>query len=200
MNVIVNYQAGNLNNLKNALDAQGIPNQIVDDAESVRQATRILMPGVGAFAPAMESLRQSGMMDAILEKIASGTPFLGICVGLQLLFSEGQEAGSHPGLGVIEGSVIRFTTIDLKIPQIGWNQVQFKQDNPLFENIPSGSYFYFVHSYHGEPTLPNITLATTDYGGDFTSVVHSGNVWGVQFHPEKSQTVGLQLLKNFCSF
>ncbi|MBF0276153.1 MAG: imidazole glycerol phosphate synthase subunit HisH [SAR324 cluster bacterium] len=199
MNVIVDYQAGNLANLKNALDHLGLESQIATDASAVKAASHILMPGVGAFYPAMESLRQSGMMEAILEQIAAGIPFLGICVGLQLLFAEGQENGSHPGLGLIEGSVVRFKH-QLKIPQMGWNQVAFCREDPLLKNIPDHSYFYFVHSYHGVPSKPEITLGTTDYGLSFTSVLQTGNIWGVQFHPEKSQTVGLELLKNFCSF
>lgn len=199
MNVIVDYQAGNLANLKNALDYLGLPNQIVTEAAPLKKASHLLMPGVGAFAPAMHSLRQSGMMATILEQISGGTPFLGICVGLQLLFTEGQEGGSHRGLGLIEGSVVRFEH-DLKIPQIGWNQVSFCQEDPLFANIPDHSYFYFVHSFHGIPKEANITLAETEYGTPFTSVVHWENVWGVQFHPEKSQSVGLQLLENFCHF
>lgn len=199
MNVIINYQAGNLNNLKNALDYQGIKNKIVTHADEVRQADRILMPGVGAFAPAMESLKTSGMMEIILEKIDEGTPFLGICVGLQLLFSEGHEGGVNEGLGIIKGKVIRFEH-ELKIPQMGWNQVSYSHENPLFQNISNHSYFYFVHSYFGVPTQADVALATTEYGEPFPSVVHTQNVWGVQFHPEKSQDAGLQLLKNFCAF
>ena len=199
MNVIVDYQAGNLANLKNALDYLGLPNQIATEAGALQAASHILMPGVGAFGPAMARLRHSGMLEAILEKISQGVPFLGICVGLQLLFTEGQEGGAHQGLGLIEGSVVRFAH-GLKIPQIGWNQVSFCQENPLFAKIPDHSYFYFVHSYHGVPHNPATTLAQTDYGGAFTSVVHWKNMWGVQFHPEKSQSVGLQLLNNFCHF
>ena len=199
MNVIVDYQAGNLANLKNALNYLGLDNQIASNAKAIEKASRILMPGVGAFQPAMESLRQSGMVEAILEKIDAGVPFLGICLGLQLLFTEGREGGRHQGLGIIEGVVVRFEH-ELKIPQMGWNQVVFCRKDPLFRNIPDNSHFYFVHSYHGIPQNSEITLARTDYGLPFTSVVHSGNVWGVQFHPEKSQTVGLELLNNFCHF
>jgi glutamine amidotransferase len=199
MNVIVDYQAGNLANLKNALNYLGLDNQIASNAKTIEKASRILMPGVGAFQPAMESLRQSGMVEAILEKIDAGVPFLGICLGLQLLFTEGREGGRHQGLGIIEGVVVRFEH-ELKIPQMGWNQVVFCRKDPLFRNIPDNSHFYFVHSYHGIPQNSEITLAQTDYGVPFTSVLHSGNVWGVQFHPEKSQTVGLELLNNFCHF
>ncbi len=198
MNVIVDYQAGNLSNLKNALDYVGVESQIVNDAASIYQADRILMPGVGAFGPAMESLKHSGMLEAIQEKIAAKTPFLGICVGMQLLFSEGHEGGIFPGLGLIEGAVERFEH-QLKIPQIGWNQVSYRHEDPLLTDIPNNSYFYFVHSYFGKPTDAHVTLATTEYGTSFASVVHVDNVWGVQFHPEKSQIVGLQLLKNFCT-
>ncbi len=197
MNVIVDYQAGNLANLKNALDYLGLENQIATDAETIVNASHILMPGVGAFQPAMENLRKSGMMEAILEQIDAGVPFLGICLGLQLLFSEGWEGGKHEGLGIIEGVVVRFDH-ELKIPQMGWNQVVYCREDPLFRNIPDNSHFYFVHSYHGVPENAEVTLAQTDYGIPFTSVLHSENVWGVQFHPEKSQSVGLRLLKNFC--
>ncbi|MGK5094852.1 imidazole glycerol phosphate synthase subunit HisH [Deltaproteobacteria bacterium TL4] len=198
MNVIIDYNAGNLLNLKNALDYLGLKNEIVTDAEVVRKAARILFPGVGAFAPAMENLRKSGMLDAILEQLRAGIPFLGICVGAQLLFREGEEEGPHQGLNVIKGKVIRFQH-ELKIPQMGWNQVSVLRENPLFQGIPNQSYFYFVHSYHFVPELPEETLATTEYGLSFTSAVNHGNVWGVQFHPEKSQDVGLQVLKNFCT-
>ena len=198
MNVIIDYKAGNLLNLKNALDHLGLPNQIVQDAHQVRLAQRILFPGVGAFAPAIANLKKSGMLEALHEKIQGGTPFLGICVGAQLLFQEGEEAGNHQGLGVIEGKVIRFRH-DLKIPQIGWNQVSLLSEDPLFQKISNQSYFYFVHSYHFVPDQRSDILATTEYGYAFASVIRRQNVWGVQFHPEKSQEVGLQLLKNFCT-
>jgi len=140
----------------------------------------------------------------ILEKIGGGTPFLGICVGLQLLFSEGHEGGVHEGLGIIKGKVIRLGGIPLehklKIPQIGWNQVSYSHENPLFQNISNHNYFYFVHSYFGVPSQSDVILTTTEYGESFPSAVHTQNVWGVQFHPEKSQDAGLQLLKNFCTF
>lgn len=197
MNVIINYNAGNLYNLKNALDFLKIPNQITSTPKEILSAERILFPGVGAFQHAIDNLNQSGMREAIFEKISQGTPFLGICIGLQLLFTESQENGIHQGLDLISGTVTRFNH-NLKIPQIGWNQVEFQND-PLVENIPNHSFFYFVHSYHVTPSNSDITLGTTNYGQSFTSMIRYKNIWGVQFHPEKSQTAGLQILSNFCS-
>ncbi|MBF0353072.1 MAG: imidazole glycerol phosphate synthase subunit HisH [SAR324 cluster bacterium] len=197
MNVIIDYKAGNLLNLKNALDFLDIPNDIVTDPESVRKADRILFPGVGAFGAARNNLKQSGMLEAIRESVAAGKPFLGICVGAQLLFEESEEDGIHEGLGLLKGKVVRFRH-ELKIPQMGWNQVHRVKPDLLFQDIPDHSYFYFVHSYHFLPENEANVLAHTDYGVQFSSVVRQDNVWGVQFHPEKSQDAGLRLLKNFC--
>jgi len=197
-NIIIDYHAGNLFNLKNALDYLGLSSEIVTDPGSVQKADRILLPGVGAFAPAMEKLRASSMLEAIQERISGGTPFLGICVGAQLLFEQGEEKGVHKGIGILPGKVERFQH-DLKIPQIGWNQVKQKARDLLFQDVPDKSYFYFVHSYHMTPVSEKISLGTTEYVYEFSSVVRKDNVWGVQFHPEKSQNAGLQLLKNFCT-
>lgn len=198
MNIIVDYHAGNLFNLKNALDTIGVASEISSDPDVVASAERLLFPGVGAFGAAMESLQSTGLIAVLKEKIAAETPFLGICVGLQLLYETGEEGGSQEGLGIIPGSVQRFTH-DLKIPHMGWNQVHHPGQDPLFSGIPDKSHFYFVHSYYGTPTEAQHSLATTDYGMRFTSAIRDNRVWGVQFHPEKSQDVGLQLLKNFCS-
>ena len=195
---IIDYGVGNLANLKNALDHLGVGCVVVRDPEPLQTVARILLPGVGAFAPAMTRLRESGMLDVLTERVQAGIPLLGICVGSQLLLDESEEDGSHPGLGWIPGRVQRFRH-KLKIPQIGWNQVEFRKSDPLLEGIPDGAHFYFVHSYQMVPNEPEATLAETEYGLRFTSMVRRKNLWGVQFHPEKSQDAGLRLLRNFCT-
>ena len=198
MNVIIDYKVGNLHNLKNALDYYAVKNQIVSDAEDILKAERIMLPGVGAFSPAMEQLRKSGMLAALEEKVMSGVPLLGICVGAQLLMDESEEDGMHTGLGWIPGKVKRFQH-QLKIPQIGWNQVSQQKEDILFNKVADEMHFYFVHSYHLLPEKSEHVLGLSSYGYDFASVVRKDNLWGVQFHPEKSQNAGLQLLKNFCT-
>tara|TARA_B100001142_G_scaffold329486_1_gene393018 strand:- start:85 stop:687 length:603 start_codon:yes stop_codon:yes gene_type:complete len=198
MNVIIDYKVGNLHNLKNALDYYAVKNQIVSDAEDILKADRIMLPGVGAFSPAMEQLRKSGMLAALEEKVMSGVPLLGICVGAQLLMDESEEDGMHTGLGWIPGTVKRFQH-QLKIPQIGWNQVSQQKEDILFKKVADEMHFYFVNSYHLLPEKSEHVLGLSSYGYDFASVVRKDNLWGVQFHPEKSQNAGLQLLKNFCT-
>ena len=198
MNAIINYNVGNLHNLKNALDFSGIENRLVTDPNEVKKADRILLPGVGAFAPAMDHLKKSGMLDALQEKFQSGSPMLGVCVGAQLLLDNSEEDGFHDGLGWIPGKVKRFSH-ELKVPQIGWNSVKKQKNNLLFKDVSDEMYFYFVHSYHLELENSDQVLGMTNYGYDFASVVCKENLWGVQFHPEKSQNAGLQLLKNFCT-
>ena len=198
MNVIIDYKVGNLHNLKNALDYYAVKNQIVSDAEDILKADRIMLPGVGAFSPAMEQFRKSEMLEALEEKVKSGVPLLGICVGAQLLMDESEEDGMHTGLGWIPGKVKRFQH-QLKIPQIGWNQVSQQKEDFLFNKVADEMHFYFVHSYHLLPEKSEHVLGLSSYGYDFASVVRKDNLWGVQFHPEKSQNAGLQLLKNFCT-
>ena len=198
MNVIIDYKVGNLYNLKNALDFSGVENQLVSHADELKEADRILLPGVGAFGPAMEHLRNSGMLESLQEKVQAGTPLLGICVGAQLLMDESEEDGSRVGLGWIPGKVKRFQH-ELKIPQIGWNQVSQQKKDPLFQDVLDEMHFYFVHSYHLRPENSGHVLGLSNYGCDFAAVVRKDNLWGVQFHPEKSQNAGLQLLKNFCT-
>ena len=198
MNVIIDYNVGNLHNLKNALDYGGFKSKLVSHADDVKKADRILLPGVGAFAPAMDHLKQSGMLEALHEKVQSGTPMLGVCVGAQLLMDNSEEDGFHYGLGWIKGEIKRFSH-ELKIPQIGWNSVTQQKKNLLFKDVSDEMHFYFVHSYHLEPANSDQVLGITNYGYDFASVVCKDNLWGVQFHPEKSQNAGLQLLKNFCT-
>ena len=198
MNVIIDYNVGNLHNLKNALDFSRIENRLVTNPDEVKTADRILLPGVGAFAPAMDHLKKSGMLEALQEKFQSGAPMLGVCVGAQLLMDNSEEDGFHDGLGWIKGKVKRFSH-ELKIPQIGWNSVKKQKNNLLFKHVSDEMYFYFVHSYHLELRYHDQVLGMTNYGYDFASVVSNENLWGVQFHPEKSQNAGLQLLKNFCT-
>ena len=198
MNVIIDYNVGNLHNLKNALDFSGIENRLVTNPDEVKKADRILLPGVGAFAPAMDQLKKSGMLEALQEKFQSGAPILGVCVGAQLLMDNSEEDGFHDGLGWIKGKVKRFSH-ELKIPQIGWNSVKKQKNNLLFKHVSDEMYFYFVHSYHLELRNRDQVLGMTNYGYDFASFVCKENLWGVQFHPEKSQNAGLQLLKNFCT-
>ena len=198
MNVIIDYNVGNLHNLKNALDFSRIENRLVTNPDEVKKADRILLPGVGAFAPAMDHLKKSGMLEALQEKFQSGAPMLGVCVGAQLLMDNSEEDGFHEGLGWIKGKVKRFSH-ELKIPQIGWNSVKKQKNNLLFKHVSDEMYFYFVHSYHLELRNLDQVLGMTNYGYDFASVVCKDNLWGVQFHPEKSQNAGLQLLKNFCT-
>jgi glutamine amidotransferase len=196
MIAIIDYKVGNLYNLKNALDFQGLESRICDEPGQLEDATHYILPGVGAFAPAMDCFRRAGMEKGVRAGIASGKPFLGICVGMQLMFDESEEDGLHEGLGLIGGRVVRFSH-DLKIPQIGWNQVAIQRDDPLLKGVPDGSYFYFVHSYYAVLREESDALGLTDYGEVFPAIVHRGNMWGVQFHPEKSQNPGLRLLKNF---
>jgi imidazole glycerol-phosphate synthase subunit HisH len=204
MIAIIDYNVGNLHNLKNALDFQGLPNRIVREAAELDGADHIVLPGVGAFRPAMERLREAGMETVVRDKVAAGVPFLGVCVGLQLLFEESEEDGLHEGLGLLRGRIVRFKGRDaegngLKVPQIGWNQVAWQREDALLEGIPDESYFYFVHSYYALPSDPADALGIADYGERFAAIVRHGNVWGVQFHPEKSQNAGLRLLRNFAS-
>ena len=198
MIAIIDYNVGNLHNLKNALDYQGLPNAFARRPEELAGFDHIILPGVGAFGPAMDHLRQVEMEAAARERVTAGVPFLGVCVGMQLLFDWSEEDGRHQGLGLIKGRVVRFAHA-LKIPQIGWNQVALQREDPLVQDVPDQSYFYFVHSYHPVLDDPRNALGLTDYGVVFPSIVARGNVWGVQFHPEKSQNAGLRLLKNFAS-
>ena len=198
MIAIIDYNVGNLYNLKNALDFQDIPCRIVRTPAEAADATHMILPGVGAFRPAMEHLRQSGMIPLIEDRVGAGMPFLGVCVGLQLLYQVSEEDGEHAGLGLLPGRIVRFVGGNgHKVPQIGWNQVAWQRADPLNTDIPDASYFYFVHSYHVQTGAQETVLGSTEYGEVFPSVVQQGNVWGVQFHPEKSQNAGLRLLRNF---
>jgi glutamine amidotransferase len=201
---VLDYGVGNLRNVYKALEAAGAPARIVTELSGLVAATGIVLPGVGAFGDAATNLRRTGFEGPLLEAVKAGVPLLGICVGMQLLFDESEEMGHHPGLGVIPGRVLRFPADmagrdgrPLKVPQIGWNQLHHNEADPLLAGVPDGAYAYFVHSYYGAPVDPTHIVATTDFGIHYASVVRRGNVWGIQCHPEKSQVVGLQILRNF---
>ncbi|MEI9930695.1 MAG: imidazole glycerol phosphate synthase subunit HisH [Rhizomicrobium sp.] len=204
---LIDYGSGNLRSAEKALAraaherATGHEIIVTSDPDVVARASRIVLPGVGAFGDCMRGLSAiDGMIDTLRDAVLKrGVPFLGICVGMQLLASIGREFGDHPGLGWIDGEVVKLTPDDpaLKIPQIGWNELDITHPHPLFAGIAMGGHAYFVHSYAMKPNSPAHVLATSDYGGAFTAAVVRDNIAGTQFHPEKSQAVGLTLLGNF---
>jgi imidazole glycerol-phosphate synthase subunit HisH len=195
--IIIDYGMGNLRSVEKAIEAVGGRPGISGIPEVIRKAARLILPGVGAFGDAMRNLRQNGLDSAIRESVSAGTPLLGLCLGLQLLFSHSEEFGSHEGLNLIPGKVLRFSDPGLRIPHVGWNQIEGAGTNPVLNGIPEGSYFYFVHSYYVKPDKPEDILRWTEYGRRFCSIACRGNVWGAQFHPEKSQDMGKKLLGNF---
>jgi glutamine amidotransferase len=193
---IIDYGVGNLRSVEKAFAATGCDAVVSDDAEVLRRAERLVLPGVGAFASCMKSLRERGFESLVRERAAAGTPLLGICVGMQMLFDVSDEFGTTEGLGLLPGRVHRFKT-ELVVPQVGWNRIQQKQKHALFEGIEDGSFCYFVHSFYCEPGDATLSIGETEYGVRYASVVADGNICGVQFHPEKSQDVGLRMLRNF---
>ena len=197
--VVVNYGMGNIHSVAKALErvSSGFKVSVSSDGDEILKACGIVFPGVGAFGKAMENLKRLGLIKALGEKIEAGTPFLGICLGMQLIFGESYEHGVHKGLGVINGRVLRLPE-GVKTPHMGWNQVFKVKEDPIFSGIPDASYFYFVHSYYVQPDEGEV-LGKTSYGIDFASVIRKGSVYGVQFHPEKSEGLGLRILKNFVS-
>jgi glutamine amidotransferase len=202
MIAIIDYESGNLRSISNALEEVGAKVKLTDNKNIIAGAGGIVLPGVGAFHHGMKVLKKKGLLSPILNSINEGKPFLGICLGMQLLFSGSEEHGLHKGLGVIKGRVKKFPS-KVKIPHLGWNQVKQKVQNAkckIFNGIPDDTYFYFVHSYYVEPKDKNIIAAKTCYGVNFTSCIVKGNVWGVQFHPEKSSDNGLKILENFYSY
>jgi glutamine amidotransferase len=199
MIAIVDYGAGNLRSVQKAFERNRVDALVTDDPETIRQAAGVVLPGVGAFKDCYDGIVSRGLTDVVLESIRADTPFLGICVGLQLLFTESEEGGLNPGFDIIEGSVRRFTPSDeRKVPHMGWNQVEsLRRDCPLFDGVESGDFVYFVHSYYVIPSEENVISAVTEYGPKFCSAVWRDNLFGVQFHPEKSQHLGLRILANF---
>lgn len=196
--VIVDYGVGNFRNVQKAFEAVGAAAEITDNPAAVEQAEVVVLPGVGAFGDAMHHLCSRGLDQPVLAAAQAGKPLFGICVGLQLLFDESEEMGQHRGLGILPGKVIRFPDRPrLAVPHMGWNQIEPVREHPLLRHISSGDFAYFAHSYYAVPANPADIIACTDYGEPFPTVVGRDNVCAIQFHPEKSQQVGLQILRNF---
>lgn len=200
MIAIIDYGVGNLFSLQSSLKYIGQPAEVTADVNKIRAADRIILPGVGAYEDAAAKLRASGMADIVIEQAKAGKPLMGICLGMQLLLEKSFEYGEHKGLGLIKGSVVPIADVvpaSYKIPHIGWNELKFKKNDPLFKYIKEGDYVYFVHSYFAADCEEN-TIASTEYGAELTAAVADGNVYGCQFHPEKSGDVGMRILKAFC--
>lgn len=199
MVAIIDYGVGNLFSLQSSLRMVGAEAEVTADEEVIAKADRVILPGVGAFGDAARKLRESGMAEVVKREASGGKPLLGICLGMQLMFDKGYEYGEHDGLGLIKGSVRPIADVipaDFKIPHIGWNALRFTKETPLFKYIKDGDYVYFVHSYHAVDCDESL-LAVTDYGADLTAAAACGNVYGCQFHPEKSGNVGLDILRAF---
>lgn len=219
---MIDYGGSNIRSVQKALEFVGAQTHITANPDDILRADKLVLPGVGAFGAGMAALRERGLDTAVTQAAQQNIPLLGICLGMQFLFDESDEMGSHKGLGLIPGKVTRFDeqlttnnqqlteneepfTIhnsqfiihNLKVPHMGWNQIEHDESHPLLAGVPSGSYAYFVHSYYCIPANPTDTIATTDYGLRFTAVAGRGNIFGIQFHPEKSQQVGLRILRNF---
>ena len=222
MITILDYGMGNLRSVEKAFQKIGAKVKVSNSPKDVKDASSIVLPGVGAFKDCMENLERLGLTTPIIEAIKQGKPYLGICLGMHILFEESSEFGIHKGLGIFKGNVPRFSKGEgdsekgalrgkcegglpplrskmslLKVPHMGWNKVNLLNKTPLFEGIEDGQYFYFVHSYYVAPKDEQIIAGTTQYGGTFTSMIHKDNIYAVQFHPEKSQKIGLKILENF---
>jgi imidazole glycerol-phosphate synthase subunit HisH len=199
MVAIIDYGVGNLRSVEKAFEAVCKSARVTGDPGAIREADRLVLPGVGAFGECARRLRESGLDQLVLEAVEQRKPVLGLCVGMQLMFDEGHEFGIHTGLGLIRGRVVRFPESSLRVPQIGWNQIENVKPHPLLDHLSEGTYFYFVHSYHVETEVSETVLAETSYGIRYPSICARGSVCGVQFHPEKSQDAGLRLLANFAA-
>lgn len=197
MIAIIDYDMGNLRSVEKAFAKVGAEAMPTRDPKVIKNASHVVLPGVGAFKDCMRNLADYGLIDPINDAVKSGKPFLGICLGLQLLFDESEEFGIHKGLGIIKGRVVRFRDKGLKVPHMGWNEAKRQKGSRLLKGIPDSAYFYFVHSYYAVPEDRSVTLTSTGYGVDFTSSVEKDNIMACQFHPEKSQKIGLKVLKNF---
>tara|TARA_Y100000588_G_scaffold348509_1_gene398118 strand:- start:829 stop:1431 length:603 start_codon:yes stop_codon:yes gene_type:complete len=198
MIAVIDYGMGNLRSVQKAFEFLGFEAEITDRVADLDEASHVVLPGDAAFGDAMRNLRGGGWDEAIARSIDRGKPFLGICVGLQLMFSESEERGQHRGLDLLPGRVRQFPATE-RVPQIGWNQIAIQRPCAILEEIPEGSFYYFVHSYYVEPARPADSVATTDYGLEYTSIAQRDQVFGVQFHPEKSQDFGLKILDNFAN-
>ncbi len=203
MIAIIDYGMGNLRSVQKGFEKVGFEAIVTADPKIVLAAEKVVLPGVGAFRDCMHNLEQGGFVEPIRKVIQDGRPFLGICLGLQLLFTESEEFGLHRGLDIIPGRVVRFpdgmteNNEKLAVPHMGWNQISFKQQSPVFAGIDDGANVYFVHSYYVQPVDPTVVATTTTYGSEFCSAICRDNIVATQFHPEKSQAIGLRILKNF---
>jgi imidazole glycerol-phosphate synthase subunit HisH len=196
---IIDYGMGNIHSVKKALEAKGAAVTVTNNPEDIKKADKLVLPGVGAFGDAMKELEKQGLVKAIKEHISGGKIFLGICLGMHLLFERSQESEGVSGLGVLKGTVRKFANLPgLKVPHMGWNQIQFRKSGcKLFPGIKDGSSVYFCHSYYPQPAASGCIAAVTDYGADFASIIWQDNVYAMQFHPEKSQATGLAIVENF---
>jgi imidazole glycerol-phosphate synthase subunit HisH len=198
MLAIIDYQMGNLRSVQKAFERVGHEATITSDPDAVRRADKVVLPGVGAFEDAIAELRKRNLVEPIRESIERGKPFLGVCLGLQLLFDVGHENGRHEGMGVLGGECVRFDIpAEYKVPHMGWNRAVSRHRPPIFSGLSAEPHFYFVHSYYVVPQDPGVIATETDYAGPFCSMVWRDNLFATQFHPEKSQAEGLRLLKNF---
>ncbi|MDC4224055.1 MAG: imidazole glycerol phosphate synthase subunit HisH [Candidatus Manganitrophus sp.] len=195
--VIVDYGSGNLRSVQKGFERAGYAAVVTSDPKAVSDASHLVVPGVGAFPECMKNLEALHLLKPITESIRAGKPYLGICLGLQILFTEGMEFGPHPGLDLVPGEVVRFPENELKVPHMGWNQIRIEKKSRILEGIPDSAYFYFVHSFYGAPKTKEWVATTTDYGVRFPSSIAHENIFACQFHPEKSQKMGLQILANF---
>jgi glutamine amidotransferase len=198
--VIIDYGVGNFRNVQKAFQSVGADAKITESVDVVENASVLVLPGVGAFGDAITNLRERELDQPVLNGVKAGKPLLGICVGLQLLFDESEEMGHYLGLGILPGKIKRFPESELVVPHMGWNQIEPVRQHPLLNHIDTGDFAYFAHSYYAAPENESDVIGTTDYGLQYASVVGRDNVCAIQFHPEKSQQVGLQILKNFVDF
>ncbi|SDC51383.1 MULTISPECIES: imidazole glycerol phosphate synthase subunit HisH [unclassified Candidatus Frackibacter] len=198
MIAIIDYGMGNLRSVQKGFEKVGVEAQITSDADEILEADGVVLPGVGAFGDAMDNLDSTGLIPVIKKVVNKGTPFLGICLGLHLLFSTSEEWGTQEGLDIISGNVVKFPSdLDKKIPHMGWNQLEIKKETEIFKGLESGTFQYFVHSYYVLPDDEEVVATTTDYGIEFVSSIQKDNIYAVQYHPEKSSQKGLQILRNF---
>jgi glutamine amidotransferase len=193
---VVDYGAGNLHSIVRALERQALAPRIVEAPDGLAAADALVLPGDGAFGPAMARFRARGFVEAVRAFVRSGRPFLGVCLGMQLLFEESEEDGRHAGLGILPGRVVRLSA-DVKVPHMGWNALALRAPSPLLDACRDGDHVYFIHSYRAVPADPALVAATADYGGEIAAVVGRRNVWATQFHPEKSGRVGVRMLASF---
>ena len=201
MIAIVDYEMGNLKSVHKAFESVGHRATVTRDPKLIADASHVVLPGVGAFGDCMRNLERYGLVEPVLGALRAGKPFLGICLGFQLLFSESEEFGTHRGLGVIPGRVVRFesggSATPMKVPHMGWNSIAIGKGSPVLDGVPNGAFMYFVHSYFVVPDDPSVACTMTDYGRPFVSSVARDNIFACQFHPEKSQSTGLRIIRNF---